>query len=162
MTFNKLGFSMQYNWLDLNVTPERVRVWMIYIICVISQPITFSPALHYLSLSFFLSLSLSLSVWIIVFNGCPVVNPVTSGANTRTHLQPNQNTHKSAKNNQLHMPQQCILKCIAQAIDLSKYIAQIITQGIKKMKFCNLFYLHCQYLYYYNLFAIVWLFLEHS
>lgn len=61
------------------------------------------------------SLSLPLSVfWVRVFNGRAVVNPVTSGANTATHLQHNQNTPKSTKNNQSQLGRCCFFYCANQ------------------------------------------------
>lgn len=61
----------------------------------------------------FHSLYLSLSLFrLVVFNGWPVVNPVTSGANTATHLRHNQNTPKSTRNNQSHLLGCCIFYCV--------------------------------------------------
>lgn len=65
--------------------------------------------------------------WAVVFNGWPDLNPVTSGANTATHLRPNQNTQKSHKNNQSHLAQCCIfyyinLKEVTFHMDIYIYI----------------------------------------
>lgn len=74
----------------------------------LSWTLTISPAAS-LSVSLF-----PLLFRVTVFNGWPVVNPVTSGANTRTHLQNNENTQKSTETNQLHLAQHCILKSTPQ------------------------------------------------
>lgn len=83
------------------------------------QRIHFIPFSH---TRYHLSLSLSLFL-VVVFNGWPVVNPVTSGANTAIHLRCNQNTQKSTKNNQSHLAQcrifySVILKEVTFHIDI--------------------------------------------